>query len=217
MAGPISGCRQIVATPWQCGYDLSMSDALPSRLPNAFTAATARVAGVSADALRRMVSSGRLELVARGVYRRQDAPLVDLDLVEVALRAPMATICLETALVHHELTDHIPLAVDVALPRGQRLPVTAAPVRWHRFHAATFELGREELEIEPGLSIGLYSAARTLADLFRLRHQEGADLAHEALRNWLRAPTTTPAELLRLARRIPNAEVPLRRALEVLL
>ena len=190
---------------------------LPASLPISFSAAAAIEAGLSQSHLRTLIERGQVDRFARGLYRRADSPLVDLDLVEVALRAPDATVCLETALAHHELTDRIPSALDVALPRARRQPVVAAPVRWHRFGEDTFHLGRETMEIEPGLSIGRYSAQRTLADVFRLMHREGSDLAYEALRNWLRAPTTTPAELLRLARQLPHAEVPLRRALEVLL
>lgn len=193
------------------------SSSLPDTLPISFSAATAAAAGLSRSRLRGLVERGQVEQFARGLYRRADGPLVDLDLVEVALRAPEATLCLETALAQHELTDRIPAAIDVALPRSRRQPVVVAPVRWHRFQEASFNLGRDVVEVESGLSIGRYSAERTLADVFRLMHREGSDLAHEALRNWLRAPTTTPAELLRLARQLPHAEAPLRGALEVLL
>lgn len=190
---------------------------VPLSLPFSFSAATAVKAGVPRSRLVRLVKSGELERIARGLYRRVDAPLVDLDLVEVALRAPLATLCLETALAQHELTDRIPTAVDVALPRTQRQPATAALVRWHRFQSDTFHLGRELVEVEQGLSIGRYSSARTLVDVFRLVHQEGPDLAYEALRNWNRARKGTPAELLRLARHFPHVEKTLRRALQVLL
>ncbi len=193
------------------------SPVLPETLPISFSAATAVRAGLSRSHLRRLVARGQVEHFARGLYRRTDGPLADLDLVEVALRAPSATLCLETALAQHELTDRIPTALDVALPRARRQPVAVAPIRWHRFQEDTFNLGRATMEIEPGLSIGLYSAERTLADVFRLMHREGSDLAYEALRTWLRAPTTTPAELLRLARQLPHAEAPLRHAMEVLL
>jgi len=195
---------------------MSVQD-LPDDLPLSFTTSMSEAAGLTRHAIRGLVAAGSLEQVARGIYRRADAPLVDLDLVEIALRAPEATLCLESALAHHELTDRIPMAIDVALPRSKRQPATTAPVRWHRFHEETFALGREEFELEPGLTLGCYSAARTLADVFRLMHREGSDLAYEALRNWLRDPTTTPAELLRLARRLPRAEKPLLQALEVLL
>lgn len=210
--------EQDVATPGWHGYVSFMrARDLPDDLPLSFTTSMAEAAGLPRRAVRDLVATGTLEQVARGIYRRADAPLVDLDLVETALRAREATLCLESALAHHELTDRIPTAIDMALPRSRRQPVTAAPVRWHRFHEETFDVGREEIELEPGLRLGVYSASRTLVDVFRLMHREGSDLAYEALRTWLRAPTTTPAELLHLARRVPHAEKPLRHALEVLL
>ncbi len=190
---------------------------LPDDLPLSFTAATAVQAGVPRSRLRRLVESGDLERFARGLYRRADGTLSDLDLVEIALRAPDATLCLETALAQHELTDRIPAAIDVALPRGHRQPVTVVPVRWHRFQEDTFHLGRELVEVEPGLHIGRYSADRTLVDVFRLMQREGSDLAYEALRHWLREHRGIPAELLRLARQFPHAEKQLRETLEVLL
>lgn len=193
------------------------ADQLPDDLPLSFTAATAVKAGVPRSRLRQLVKSGDLERFARGLYRRADGTLSDLDLVEIALRTPDATLCLETALAQHGLTDRIPAAIDVALPRNHRQPVTIAPVRWHRFQEDTFHLGREMVEVEPGLEIGRYSADRTLVDVFRLMHREGSDLAYEALRHWLRDHRGTPAELLRLARQFPHAEKLLRKTLEVLL
>ncbi len=193
------------------------ADPLPHELPLSFSSAMAVRAGVPRSRLRMLVDEGQLDVIARGLYRRADAPLAYLDRVEIALRAPDATLCLETALAHHELTDRIPTEIDIALPRSRRQPATAAVVRWHRFHEATFHLGRGEIALEPGLRLCCYSPERSLVDVFRLMHREGSDLAHEALRNWLRAPTATPAELLRLARQVPYAESPLRHALEVLL
>lgn len=190
---------------------------LPAALPSSFATATALNAGLSRVDLRHFIAAGVIEPFARGLYRRVDAALTDLDLVEIAIRAPEATLCLMSALAAHELTDLIPLRIDAALPRTMRAPRVRAPVTWHRFDPRTFHVGREQVELEPGLTIGRYTPERTLVDLFRLKHQEGSDLAHEALRRWLRAPTSTPAALLDLARRIPRAEAPLRNALEVLL
>ena len=173
--------------------------------------------GLSRARLRRFVNDGQLEPIARGAYRRADGPLADLDLVEVALRAPEATICLESALERYDLTDRIASVIDIALPRPRRQPVTVAPIRWHRFDPATFELGRETLDLEPGLQLGIYSAERTIVDVFRLRHREGSDLAHEALRRWLRVRRGQPAQLLDLASQFRNAAPAIRAALEVLL
>ena len=40
--------------------------------------------------------------------------------------------------------------------------------------------------VDDGLALGVYSAERSIIDAFRLRHQEGEELAIEALRRWLR-------------------------------
>lgn len=87
-----------------------------------------------------------------------------------AIRRPDATICLTSALAHYDLTDAIPRALDIALPRGSRLPSTEAAIAWHLFDRETFDLGRTEIEI-PGsaLRIGIYSPERCIADAFRLR------------------------------------------------
>lgn len=186
-------------------------------LPAAFTYATARDAGLSDRALTSLVADGSLERLGRGVYRKTDAPLADHDLVEVALRAPDATLCLLSALAHHDLTDAIPTTIDVALPRSRRAPKVEAPVTWHRFQEATFLLGREMMDVDDGVQIGLYSPERCVVDAFRLRHRIGEDVAIEALKRWLRRPGAVPAELLALARSFPKAEPSLLRTLQVLL
>ena len=116
-------------------------------LPNAFTYSTARDAGLSDRRLRTLLEDGTLERLGRGTYRKASARLADVDLIEVALRAPDATLCLTSALAHHDLTDAIPPAINVALPRSQRPPKVVAPVSWHRFQEETFALGREQLQV----------------------------------------------------------------------
>ncbi len=186
-------------------------------IPTSFTHAAARAAGLSGRRLSRLVREGTIERFGRGVYRRTDAPPVDLDLVEIALRAPDATLCLTSAQSHHDLTDAIPSAIDVALPRSRRPPRVAPPVRWHRFHEETFALGREPLEVDAGVFLGVYSAERCVVDAFRLHHQEGDEVAVEALRRWLRRRGSVPAQLLDLARSFPKGEPALLHALRVLL
>lgn len=185
-------------------------------LPIAFTHQLARERGLSERQLRALVEEGVLERVGHGLYRKADAPPADLDRVEIALRAPDATLCLTTALAHHDLTDIIAAVTDVALPRAQRQPRVSAPVRWHRFHEASFSVGRTTIEIDDGLFLGIYSAERSLIDAFRLRHQEGDELAIEALRRWLKRPGSAPATLLAMASLFPKAEPALLQALRIL-
>jgi predicted transcriptional regulator of viral defense system len=161
--------------------------------------------------------AGKVETIGRGLYRRADAPVVDVDLLEAAHRAPEATLCLDSALARHNLSDIIPACHELALPRGRRHPAVTAPVRWHSFDPGTFEIGRQQLRVDTETSIGLYSASRTVIDVYRLRDQEGTEVAHEALRRWLTHRDSQPSTLLRMARHFPQAEPGLRHALEVLL
>jgi predicted transcriptional regulator of viral defense system len=165
--------------------------------------------------LRRLLADGQITALSRGLYRKSDW-LGDDDLIEIAAKSPNATICLRSALARHELIDDIPSAIDIAIPRGSWTPETTAPVRWRHFDPDTFDLGRESLDIGGDRSIGIYSAERSIIDAFRLRHLDGADLANEALKRWLRRGGQ-PSDLLGMARSFPRALTGLRKTMEILL
>lgn len=95
-------------------------------LPNAFSYSLARERGLSDRRLRGLVADGVLDRLGHGLYRKADAPPADLDRIEIALRAPEATLCLTSALSLHDLTDAIPPEIDVALPRTTRPPRVSA-------------------------------------------------------------------------------------------
>jgi predicted transcriptional regulator of viral defense system len=186
-------------------------------LPPVFSYSEARAQGHSDHALRKLLAEGAIELLSRGVYRRTSVETAEIELSEIVLRAPKATLCLTTALSRHDLTDTIPSTIDVALPQGTWLPKLSAPVTWHKFAPATFEIGRETIRID-NHRIGLYDAPRSIIDTFRLRHLEGYELAIEALKRWLRKRGSQPSTLLAMAHRIdPRSEATLRKAMEILL
>ena len=191
------------------------ANSLRGVLGDTFTYGEARRAAVSDKRLYRLRDAGEIVALGGGVYRWADAPLADDDLVEIAERVPLATICLETALARHGLIDTIPAAIDIAVPRGSTRPALRAPIRLHQFDRSTFELGRDSLDVGTRQPIGLYSAERSIIDVIRLRHREGSDVAWEALRRWLARPGRSPAQLMELSARLPRAEPALRRALEV--
>ena len=185
-------------------------------LRNTFTYAEAQRAGVSDRHLRKQLLDATVVRLGRGVYTR-NMPLGEEELVEIAVRAPDATLCLLTALSRHALSDQIPTRIDVALPRHRRPPKLTAAVAWHRFDVSTYEIGRITMDLCDDIHIGIYNPERCIVDAFRLRHQEGEEVAIEALRRWLRRPASTPARLLEMASHFPKAEPSLRHALRVLL
>ncbi len=190
---------------------------LRATLGETFTYGEARRARLGDKRLYQLRDSGAIMALGGGVYRWASAALADTDLIEIAERVPRATLCLESALARHGLIDAIPSAIDVAIPRGSGRPSLRAPIRLHQFDKATFELGRETIDVGARRQLGQYSAERSIIDFVRLRHLEGSDIAWEALRRWLRQPGHSPAALMTLAKSFPRAQPELRKALEVLL
>ena len=189
-----------------------------TNLAPAFTLENAREAGLRKDQVYALLEQGEIERVGRGVFVRPD--VIEPALLSLAAATTIradATLCLTSALVHHDLSDAIPFDSDIALPRGTRHPDGLANVSWHSFDPKTFKIGRMQVEAGGGLTVAIYTAERTIVDCFRLIHQEGSDVAHEALRRWLRRRGNTPAALLKVAASFPKAQPRLRQALDVLL
>lgn len=187
-------------------------------LAPAFTLRDARAAGFTKDQIYSLLEREEIERVGRGVYVRIESlqPGLTALAAATALRKD-ATLCLTSALVHHDLSDAIPFASDIALPRGTHHPDGLANVNWHSFDRATFSIGRELADAGGGAMVAIYSAERCIVDAFRLMHLEGSDVAHEALRRWLRRRGSTPAGLLKVAVSFPKALPNIRKSLEVLL
>ncbi len=175
--------------------------------------------GLSRHRLDRLLQAGDYERIAPGFFvRAHSIDDTTAAWMAVAAKKPDATLCLLSALALHDLTDEIPGASDIAIPRGAHpVVIHYAPITWHRFARDTFAIGRTEHVLPGGLTIGLYSPERTLVDLFRLRHDWGSDLAIVALRRWLREKRNSPAQLLDMAAHFPEARPAVRNALEILL
>jgi predicted transcriptional regulator of viral defense system len=185
-------------------------------LPATFTPADVESRGLSRRATYLWRDQGSVVQLARGVYRKAQAPEPShLDLLVVSKRAPRAIACLVSALVVHDLTDEIPTAVQMAVPRGVHPPhISYPPVEFSRFDPRTFGLGRELLEAAPAEFVPVYSAERAVVDCMRLRHRVGDTVALRALRRYLSAHPGGAGDLLDLAHRIGDASA-LRRAIQV--
>lgn len=169
--------------------------------------------------LNRGINSGRFEKVGPGLFIKQDDDLDPylVSLAALSAKSPEATICLVSALVFHELTDEIPSVTNIAIPKGVHPVITNHKTfQWHRFQPETFAIGRSTWEFDFGGSIGIYSAKRTIIDLFRTAHLVGQDLALTSLKRWLKRPASNPGELLRMAKLFPKAYPSLQKTLEIL-
>jgi predicted transcriptional regulator of viral defense system len=147
------------------------------------------------------VDEGLVVREGRGIYvSAQHAPSEAHTLAQVSKRVPSAVFCLLTALRFHELTTQSPADVWIALPEKARLPRLDAPrLRVARFSGASLTQGIEQHRVE-GVTIRVYSPAKTVADCFKYRNKVGIDVAVEALRDFSRRHRGGANDLARFAR-----------------
>lgn len=144
--------------------------------------------GIPRVYLKRLQEKGILEQVSRGLYTLAGAPVTEHHtLAEAAKRVPHGVVCLLSALSLHKLTTQAPFEVWLAIDRPARRPrVDYPPLRIVRMTGEARTAGVEEHLIE-GVSVRIYSAAKTVADGFKFRNKIGLDVALEALRDYRRA------------------------------
>lgn len=167
--------------------------------------------GISRPKIRKLVSSGKLQRIGRGLYTRSDAAVEENHaLAEVGKRVPKATVCLLSALRFHNLTTQAPHEMWVALDRKARHPkVDYLPLRVVRFSGAALQEGQEQHMIE-GVPVHIFNPGKTVADCFKYRNKIGLDVALEALREAWRNRSCTMSELTHYARicRVSNVMRP---------
>jgi predicted transcriptional regulator of viral defense system len=172
--------------------------------------------GVPREYLLRLHRQGRLNRTGRGIYTLPDAAVTERhSYAEVAKRVPEAVLCLLSALAFHEITTQNPASVWIALGKGARTPAIASPsLRVIRLTEPSLSKGIEIHSVE-GVTVRVYSTAKTVADCFKFRNKIGLDVAIEALKDCLHQKKATVNEIYRYAKicRVSNVIRPYMEAL----
>lgn len=140
--------------------------------------------GLPTVALTRLVQAGRLERLARGMYGIPGAAFTEhRSLAEVALRVPKGVVCLLSALRVHDIGTQAPFEVWLAIPHRAAAPKLAQPrLRIVRMSDRALTHGVQRIKVD-GVTVPVFSAAKTVVDAFRFRNKIGLDVAIEALRD----------------------------------
>ncbi len=144
-------------------------------------------AGVSRTQIRRLLACGILARIGRGLYSRPGRVLTERhDLAEAARGVPGGVVCLLTALRFHGLTTQNPFEVWMAIDRKAWRPrIERPPLRLVYLSGRALGEGVEEHDVG-GVSVRVFSAAKTVVDCFKFRNKIGTDVAVEALRDYRR-------------------------------
>jgi predicted transcriptional regulator of viral defense system len=167
--------------------------------------------------LSRLVESGRLIQLSRGLYALPNHSRSEQhQLAEIAVRSPQSVVCLLSALRFHDLTTQSPHQIWLALPNKAHLPkIDYPPLHVVRFSGAALTQGIETHAVD-GVSVRVYSVAKTVADCFKYRNKIGLDVALEALRESRREKRATNDDLWRFAKicRVANVMRPYMESIE---
>ena len=167
--------------------------------------------------LTRLTEAGLLERVSRGLYRLPSHPGSEHEgLATIAAKVPQAVFCLLTALQFHELTTQLPRQVWIAMPRGSHVPrLDYPPIKMVQMTGAVYTAGIEE-HLRDGVTLRVYSAAKTVADCFKHRNKIGLDVALEALKDARAERMASADDLWRYAKvcRVANVMRPYLEAIE---
>jgi len=157
--------------------------------------------GIPRVTLTRLVQSGRIDRVGRGLYSLPGADVSEHHaLAAASKRVPQGVVCLLSALRFHGLTTQQPFEVWMAIePKARRPVVDHPPLRIVRFARSAIVDGVVVHEVE-GVRVRVTDPARTVADCFRYRNKIGIDVAVEALRDYRRQKKGSLDALVETAR-----------------
>jgi len=157
--------------------------------------------GLSRVELARLVRSGKMIYLSRGLYALPDKDVTEHStLAEVAIKIPKSIFCLMTALYLHQLTTQSPHEIWIALASNARKPrMDYPPLKVIRFSEEALSYGVETRVIEGVVRIMVTSLEKTIADCFKFRSTVGLDVAIEALHEAWRNKRINMDELWRCA------------------
>jgi predicted transcriptional regulator of viral defense system len=161
-----------------------------------FTAAQARACGFGTDLLTHHTRTGRFMRVYRGVYRLRDypsSPHEEAVAAWLALGREAAVVSHESALALHDLSDVVPDAVHLTVPRARRYLPTHPNVR---LHTTTRPLNSADVVEREGLRVT--APARTILDAAEAG--TGPEQVEIAVRQVVRRGLLLPDQLRAAAR-----------------
>lgn len=156
-------------------------------------------AGIPRVYLTRLVRTGELRRVARGLYELVDAPVDErASLAEVCAILPRTTICLLSAAQFHHMTSASPHAVWATLTPGTPPPEVPTVATEMVYMKEELLHGVVEKHDYFGAEIRVTNPEKTVVDMFRYRSRVGLEFALETLSTYTRRSPHS-GELLRLA------------------
>jgi len=173
--------------------------------------------GIHPEFVRRLVSKNVFVRSARGLYSLAESEITEHhSFAIIGKRIPKGVVCLTSALRFHNIGTQLPRKIWLALEKGSAQPrLSYPPLSIVRFSGPAFSEGIEEHKIE-GVTVKIYSPAKSVADCFKFRNRIGLEAALEAARESLNERKATSDQIYHYAKicRVWNVMKPYLEALQ---
>lgn len=171
--------------------------------------------GIDYYYLNQFLAAEKIERVKPGFYRWTE--FTGDELMEVLRLVPEGVISLYTAAAYHELTTFISSTYHVTIEKNRRVSVPEyPPIKLYYWSGAQLSLGKEEINLNEGVSLIIYDKEKTVCDFIKFRNKVGIDLTKEVLNNYLRTKDRSISKLMDYAKKLKVTSV-IKKYLEVLL
>jgi len=173
--------------------------------------------GIHPEFVRRLVSKNVFVRSARGLYSLAESEITEHhSFAIIGKRIPKGVVCLTSAIRFHNIGTQLPRKIWLALEKGSAQPrLSYPPLSIVRFSGPAFSEGIEEHKIE-GVTVKIYSPAKSVADCFKFRNRIGLEAAIEAARESLNERKATSDQIYHYAKicRVWNVMKPYLEALQ---
>jgi predicted transcriptional regulator of viral defense system len=179
------------------------------------SAAQGKAAGMSYTVLSRLVKSGELERVSRGIYEKPDEPNDELYIEQ--LRRQRVIYSHYTALCMHGLIDLDPASFSVTVPTGYNTKaLLKSGFKVFSVKPELYDCDIVRVPTKYGHLVKVYCLERTICDVVRSRSRIESEVVTSALKQYARRIDKNISLLMRTAELFGVAKL-IRTYLEVLL
>ncbi len=154
--------------------------------------------GIARAFLTNLVKQDKLERVARGVY------MLPTELVDIYYKLQIvnkdAVFSLATALYFHNLSDRIPIIIDITVPynySGNLLKNKNVSLNYVK--KETLNLGVVEAETNFGNKIFVYDIEKTICDIVKNKDKMDAEIFTKAMQKYVLSKTRNSIKLYEYA------------------
>ena len=174
-----------------------------------------REANINSTELTRLVKENKLEKVSRGIYCTPNT--FHDDYYKIQSKSNKAIYSHDSALYFHDLSDRIPIVLDITVPFGYNGSLrTLDNTQLHYVKKDVFELGQITIKSPFGMEIKIYDIERTICDIIKSKNKIDIEIFVKALQKYSKSKNKDLNKLMRYAKKL-NIEKKVREYMEVLL